>query len=243
MLPDRTEQIGNKTGEINMMIPRTRLQDRMLPDYTHGEEMFNMTSHIVGGGIGVAVTALCVVFAALHHDAYAMVSGAVYGIAMMLLYAMSSIYHGLNPNLRAKKVLQVIDHCSIFVLIAGTCTPLALCTMRRYSPVLGWTVFGVMWGIAALGITLNAIDLKRYNVISMVCYLGMGWGITALSKVTWLGLGLGGMILLYTGGIAYTAGAVFYMIGSKHRYMHSVFHLFVILGSVLQFLCIFFYVI
>lgn len=110
---------------------RTKLEDRVLPDYTKGEEIFNMTSHIVGGALGIVALVLCVVFAAIHHNVYGVVASAIYGTTMILLYTMSSIYHGLKPFRRAKKVFQILDHCSIFLLIAGSYTPFALCTLRE----------------------------------------------------------------------------------------------------------------
>ena len=154
---------------------RTKLADRILPTYTKGEEIFNMVSHIVGGVAGIATIVLCSVFAGIRHNTYGVVSGVIFGVSMLFLYTMSSIYHGLNPKLESKKVLQVLDHCAIFVLIAGSYTPFALCTLREYSTALGWTIFGVIWAFAILGITLNAIDLKKYKVFSMICYLAMGW--------------------------------------------------------------------
>ena len=143
---------------------RIKLSDRILPKYTKGEEIFNMTSHIVGGALGVVATVLCVIFAAVRGNGYGVVSGAIFGVTMILLYTMSSIYHGLNPKLKAKKVFQVLDHCSIFLLIAGSYTPFALCTLREYDPVTGWVIFGVIWAMALLGIVLNSIDIKRYKV-------------------------------------------------------------------------------
>lgn len=201
-----------------------------------------MVSHICGGALGITATVLCVVFSAIHKNAYAIVSSAIFGFTMILLYTMSSIYHGLRPN-TAKKVFQVIDHCSIYLLIAGTYTPFSLCTLREYSTPLGWTVFGIIWGLAVLGIVLNAIDLKSFRVISMLLYLGMGWCIIFTIKIVFNTLGTIGFILLLAGGIAYTVGSILYGLGRKHKYMHSVFHLFVILGSLLHFLCILFFVI
>ena len=154
---------------------RTKLRDRILPKYTKGEEIFNMTSHIVGGVLGIVALVLCVVFAAVHGNGYGVVSGAIYGVTMVILYTMSSIYHGLNPKRKAKKVFQVLDHCSIYLLIAGSYTPFALCTLREYSTALGWTIFGVIWFVAILGIILNSIDIKKFRVFSMICYLVMGW--------------------------------------------------------------------
>lgn len=221
---------------------RTKLKDRELPYYTKGEEIFNMVSHIVGGGLGIAITALLVVFAALKSNAYGIVSSAIFGATMIILYTMSSIYHGLRPNL-AKKVFQIIDHCSIYLLIAGTYTPFSLCTLREYNTGLGWTVFGVIWGLAVLGIVLNAIDLKSFKVISMILYIGMGWYIIFTGKIIYYSLGIPGFVMLLSGGILYTIGAVLYGYGRKLRYFHSVFHLFVVSGSLLHSLCILFYVI
>ena len=212
---------------------RTKLEDRILPVYTKGEEIFNMTSHIVGGALGIAATALCVIFAAIHRNVYGIVSGSIYGSTMILLYVISSIYHGLNPKRTAKKVFQILDHCSIYLLIAGTYTPMALCTIREVNHATGWWI---------LGIALNSIDLKTTKVFSMICYLVMGWCIVFKFNVLLEGLHRNGFILLLAGGIAYTIGAIFYGVGKKKKYMHSVFHLAVLLGSILQFLCIILYV-
>ena len=221
---------------------RQKLSDRTLPHYTKGEEIFNMVSHIVGGAVGVAALTLCVIFAALHGNVYGVVSGAIYGASMIILYTMSSIYHGLRPQLMAKKVFQIIDHCSIFLLIAGTYTPISLSALRTSNHVLGWTIFVIIWGVAALGIILNSIDIKAYKTFSAICYLIMGWCIVFAWKPTVVALGTGGIALLLSGGISYTVGALFYYFLKKKRYMHSVFHIFVVLGSVLHLLCILLYV-
>lgn len=224
---------------------RTKLADRTLPDYTKGEEIFNMVSHIVGGAVGVTALVLCVIFAALHGNVYGVVGSAIYGATMIALYTMSSVYHGLSPKLMAKKVMQVLDHCTIYFLIAGTYTPIALCNIREYNTALGWTIFGVIWAMAALGVTLTAIDLKKYSKFSMICYLGMGWCIIFTAPLLPEILGIGGVVFLLTGGIAYTVGAVLYAVGKKKKlkYMHSVFHLFVVAASILHFFCILFYVV
>ena len=221
---------------------RTKLRDRILPKYTKGEEIFSMTSHIVGGALGIVALVLCVVFAAVHGNGYGVVSGAIYGITMVILYTMSSIYHGLNPKRKAKKVFQVLDHCSIYLLIAGSYTPFALCTLREYSTALGWTIFGVIWFVAILGIILNSIDIKKFRVFSMICYLVMGWCIVFKINLLPELLGTAGFVLLLLGGLAYTIGAILYGLGKKHKYMHSVFHLFILLGSLLQFFTILLYV-
>lgn len=222
---------------------RTKLKDRVLPKYSKGEEIFNMVSHIVGGGIGVIALVLCIIFAAVHKNVYGVVSSAIFGITIIVLYTMSSIYHGLNSELKAKKVFQVIDHCSIFLLIAGSYTPFALCTLREYNVALGWSIFGIVWGLAILGIVLNSIDLKKYKVFSMICYLLMGWCIIIKASVLPELLGTAGFALLLAGGIVYTIGAILYGAGKKHKWMHSIFHIACVIGSLLHFLCVVMYVV
>ena len=222
---------------------RTKLSERILPTYTKGEEIFNMVSHIVGGVAGIVAIVLSSVIGAIHHNPYGIVSGIIFGISMIFLYTMSSIYHGLSPKLKSKKVFQVLDHCAIFVLIAGSYTPFALCTLRQYSTKLGWTIFGIIWAFAAIGITLNSIDLKRYKIFSMICYLAMGWCIIVKVSILPTLLTIPGFILLVAGGVVYTIGAILYGVGKKHKYVHSIFHLCVFFGNLLQMLCVLLYVI
>ncbi len=225
------------------MMKREKLSERILPSYTRGEEIFNMVSHIVGGAVGITALVLCVVFAAIKGNAYGVVGSAIYGASMIILYTCSSIYHGLRPHRMSKRVFQVIDHCSIFLLIAGTYTPICFCTLREYSPALGWTVFGVVWAAAAVGITLNAIDIKSFKTFSGICYLAMGWCIVFTWKAVPYIISKGGAWLLVLGGVCYTVGALFYYLLKKRRYMHSVFHIFVVLGSIFHMFYILFYVI
>ena len=149
---------------------------------------------------------------------------------MVILYTMSSIYHGLSPRLKAKKVFQVIDHCSIFLLIAGTYTPIALCSLRSQKAWVGWTVFGVIWGLAALGITLNSIDLAMFKRFSMICYLGMGWMIVLCAKLTYLAIGYGDAY--FSSAAEYSTPSAPCSTFSGRRAaegtIHSVFHLFVV---------------
>ncbi|MBR4720332.1 MAG: hemolysin III family protein [Clostridia bacterium] len=222
---------------------RQKLDERELPEYTRGEEIFNMVSHIVGGAAGIAAVSLCVIFAAIHKNVYGVIGSSIYGAAMIILYTCSSIYHGLSPKRKAKKVFQIIDHCSIFILIAGTYTPICLTALREFDARLGWWLFGIVWGVAFLGITLNAIDLRRYRVFSMICYIAMGWCILCAYRAYSFLAERGGMWLLLWGGIAYTVGVIFYGLQKKYKYMHSVFHLFVVAGSVLQMLYILLYIV
>lgn len=215
---------------------------RPMPDYTKGEEIFNMVSHIVGAAFGIVALVLAVVFSALRGNVWSVVASSIYGGSMVALYTVSGVYHGLPLNM-GKRVMQVIDHCTIFLLIAGTYTPVVLSGIRPYSAGWGWTLFGIVWGCAALGIVFTAIDMKKYEKLAMALYLGIGWCVVlaikpALASVPYAGLGW-----ILAGGVAYTIGAGLYALGSKHRYMHSVFHIFVVAGSVLQFFGIFFYVI
>lgn len=219
---------------------RTRLSERLLPNYTRGEEIMNTVTHIVGGVIGLVALVMCVAFAALHHNIYGIVCSAIYGVCMIALYCVSSVYHGLPAGM-GKKVMQVIDHCTIYFLIAGTYTVMALSAIRPAYPRLGWGLFAFEWVMAAIATTLTAIDLKVYSVLSMICYIGMGWAIIPFAKVVLEVLTPSGFWLLLLGGIAYTIGAVLYGIGSKKKWMHSVFHIFVDIGSLLHFLCVLLY--
>lgn len=222
------------------MKKRTKLSERTLPAYTRGEEIMNMVTHIVGGALGIAALTLCVIFAAIRGNVYGVVGSAIYGGCMIATYALSSTYHGLLSG-TGKKVLQVLDHCTIYALIAGTYTVISLSALRPVYPGLGWGMFGFQWALAALCITLTAIDLKKYKVFSYICYICMGWAILPFMKQTMDVLTMPGFLLLLFGGISFTIGAILYGVGSKKRWMHSVFHIFVVLGSLLQFLCIIFF--
>ena len=221
---------------------RTKLSDRQLPDYTRGEEIMNMITHIVGGGLGIAVLTLCVIRAAMNANVYGIITSAIYGTTMIATFTISSVYHGLTANM-GKKVMQVIDHCTIYFLIAGTYTVIVLSAIRPVYPVLGWGLFALEWSMAAIGVTLTAIDLKKYNVFSMICYIVMGWAVIPFARQTLNVLTMPGFLLLLFGGISYTIGAVLYGIGGKKKWMHSVFHIFVVLGAVLQFFSVLFYAI
>ena len=216
---------------------RTKLIDRILPSYTKGEEIFNMVSHIVGGGLGIVAFLTCIIVAAYNQNVWGIISGAIYGFTLILLFTMSSIYHGLPVGI-PKKVFQVLDHCTIFLLIAGTYTPIVLNQFREVYPFEAWMIFALIWGLAMVGIVLNSIDLMRFKVFSIVCYLGMGWLIVfSYQKLTEV-LGSTFFIFLLSGGISYTVGAAFYMIGKKKntRYIHSVFHIFVDIAALIHFL-------
>lgn len=198
----------------------------------------NMVTHIAGGGMGILILVLCLL---RSQSTLAVVGSAIYGGSMVALYAVSSVYHGLAPN-TGKKVMQIIDHCTIYMLIAGTYTPIMLVAFAPVYPVIGWGLLAAQWVLASLAATLTAIDLKKYNAFSMVCYILMGWGIIFFLPQAMNVLGKHGFAWLLAGGIAYTVGAILYGIGSRKPWFHSIFHIFVVLGSFLQFLAIFLYV-
>ncbi|MCL2194329.1 MAG: hemolysin III family protein [Oscillospiraceae bacterium] len=216
---------------------RTKLRDRKLPNYTRGEEIFNMASHIAGGGFAVLALVACLGVAIWQQNSWAIGSSIIYGITMIVLYTMSSIYHGLIPE-TPKKVFQVIDHCAIFFLIAGTYTPIALVSLRPVHPTITWGLLAFIWGVCFLGSTLNAIDLRKFRVFSLICYIGLGWSVVIFSRQLLEAIPVSAFAFLLGGGVAYTIGSVLYVLGKKRKYMHSVFHLFVVAGSVLHFVSI-----
>ena len=223
------------------MAKRIKLCDRLLPDYTRGEEIMNMVTHIVGGGLGVLILLACLIKGILARSALDVVGSAIFGGAMIVLYTMSSVYHGLRGG-TSKKVMQIIDHCTIYFLICGTYTPIMLSGFVPVYPLLGLGLLAAEWALAILAATLTAIDLKKYNIFSMICYIAMGWGIIFFLPQAMEVMTKPGFLLLLSGGIAYTVGAILYGIGSKTRWFHSVFHIFVVLGSVLQAMAIIMYV-
>lgn len=209
-----------------------------IPKYTLCEELINSISHGVGVIFGLVAMILCIVKSAQVGDAYRVVSSVIFGVMVMILYLMSCLYHALKVN-KAKRVFRVIDHCTIFLLIAGTYTPYTLVSLRD---TIGWWVFGVIWATAILGITLNAISLKKFAKLSVALYLIMGWIIIFAYGYMVSAVPAGSMTLLIWGGVAYTVGAILYGIGAKRKYFHSVFHFFCLIGTFLHFLSIYLYV-
>ena len=209
----------------------------ILPVYTLSEELINSISHGIGTGLSVTALVLCIVRAAIHGNAWGVVSSCIYGASLVMLYCMSTLYHAIT-NRTARKVFRVFDHTSIFFLIAGTYTPICLVTLNG---ALGWTLFGIVWGMGILGIVLNSISVDKFRKFSLICYVGMGWAVVIGIKTVIELLPKAGFQLLLWGGILYTVGIVFYAM-KKFKYMHCVWHLFVLAGSILQFFCIYLYV-
>ena len=205
--------------------------------YTLGEEIFNSVTHGVGAGISVAACVLMIIKAAFTDSAMKVVCAAIFGASLIILYTMSTLYHALtNPT--AKRIMRIFDHCTIFLLIAGTYTPFTLVVMGG---TLGWTLFGILWGVTAIGMVLNALSLTKFSKISMVLYILMGWCVIFCVRPVITYLGLWGSLMLLAGGLFYTGGILFY--SSKKKYMHSVWHIFVVLGSVCHILCVMFWII
>ena len=199
-----------------------------LPRYSLGEEIFSSVSHGVAALLAVAGLVLLLVFCEKTPLKVSCVS--VYGATMVLLYTVSTLYHALGLN-RAKVVFRSLDHCTIFLLIAGTYTPITLVSLGGAQ---GWVMFGTVWAAAALGIVLNAVSVERFKAVSMACYLAMGWVVVFAMKTFTQNVSAVGFWCLLAGGLCYTLGAALYGMGKKIPYVHSVFHLFVLAGSVLH---------
>ena len=206
--------------------------------YTLGEEIFNSVTHGVGALLSVAGTVVLIVLAAKYNDAWAVVGSAIFGASLIILYTMSTLYHAIT-NDRAKAFFRIMDHNTIFFLIAGTYTPITLVPIRG---VLGWVLFGVVWGAAILGIVLNSIDLEKFRKPSVVCYIIMGWVIVIAVKSMLENVDQLSLWFLLIGGIFYTVGVIFYAV-KKVRYFHSVWHLFTIAGSVFHYFSVLFMII
>lgn len=237
------EKILSSKNEENLKKKTKGLAKIKIPTYSLGEELTNAISHGLGAAISFAIATLCIIWSAKHHDPYAVVSSAIYGGTSIILYMMSTLYHSFKSTRKVKKLFRIIDHCSIYLLIAGTYTPYSLVTLREASTALGWTVFGIIWGCAAVGITFTAIDMNKFKKIGIILYLIMGWMIIFTFKTLLHCIKPWGIIFMLLAGVIYTIGAVLYVIGKKKKFMHSVFHFFVVAASVLFFFSIFFYVI
>lgn len=206
-----------------------------MPRYTLGEEIFNGVSHGAGAVLSVAGTVVLIVCAAIYSDAWAVVSSCIYGASLIILYTMSTLYHSIT-NKRAKAFFRIMDHNTIFVLIAGTYTPITLAVLRG---AWGWVLFSVVWTAAIVGIALNSIDLERFKKLSIVCYVAMGWVIVFAIKPLIDSAPALSLVFLIIGGVFYTAGIIFYAI-KRVRYFHSVWHLFTIAGSAFHYFAILF---
>ena len=206
-----------------------------IPKYTLGEELINSISHGIGAGLAIAALVLCIV---KSKNAWSIVSTSIYGSFMIILYIISCIYHALSPKVKGKKVLRVIDHCNVFLMLAGTYMPICLSLLNR---TLGWIVFSIVWTITIIAIILNSINVDKYQLASVICHLLLGWGSLIIINPLIKASSLHAVWVLIIGGIIYTIGSILYGIGRKIPYMHSVFHFFVLGGSIIHFFFIYLY--
>jgi hemolysin III len=215
-----------------------------LPNYTRRQEIWNSASHALGTLFTLIAGPFLIVKAVNSGDVFKIVSSSIFVLALLLLYTFSALYHGLKPC-TAKKVLRVMDHDMVFVLIMGSYTPYCLAGLRTVSPAWCWSIYGLCLGLGIIGIVLNSCNLKKFGIFSMIDYILMGWIIVISIYPLSQAIGfMDGTLLLLLGGIFYTIGAVLYGIGGKKsRWYHTVFHFFVLAGTICMFFSIYFFVI
>lgn len=201
------------------------------------EEIANSITHGIGFLLSTAGLVLLIVFSAQTGDPWRVVSFTIYGVTMLLLFLFSTLHHSIQHK-KTKYVFEIMDHSAIYLLIAGTYTPFVLVPLRG---ALGWTIFGIVWGLAILGVVFKVFFVQKFVVLSTILYVLMGWFIIIGIKPLYGALGGEGFTLLLAGGIAYTIGAVFYVL-QKIPYFHAIWHVFVLIGSSLMYFCILFYV-
>ncbi len=214
-----------------------KVKDEIKPKYTLGEEIMNAITHGVGAALAIAGLVLLIIKA---DSAMGVVTGVIYASIMIVLYVISCVYHSLSFRLKGKKVLRILDHCNIQLMVAGTYTPICLSMLGG---ALGWVMFGIVWAVTVVAVVFNCINVEKYKVVSIICNLLLGWAALLIIKPLIAACPTTGLSLLIWGGVVYSIGAILYGVGHKVRYMHSVFHFFVIGGSLLHYFMIFFYVV
>ncbi|MEH7224391.1 hemolysin III family protein [Bacillus sp. JJ1566] len=202
------------------------------------EEIANAITHGLGVLLSIPALVMLIVFAVKYGDVWHVVSFSIFGATMFLLYLFSTLLHSIT-HLKAKKVFAILDHSAIYLLIAGTYTPFVLVSIGGW---LGWTIFGIVWGLAVIGIVFKVFFVEKFMILSTVCYVLMGWLIVVGIKPLYESIGFNGVMLLLTGGILYTVGAVFY-VWRKLPFNHAIWHLFVLAGSAAMFFTVLFYVV
>ncbi len=207
-------------------------------EYSYAEEVANSITHGIGMLLSIGGLAVLVGFASVHGNAWHITACSIFGVTLILSYASSTLYHSISQP-AAKRVLKVIDHAAIYLLIAGTYTPFTLINLRG---PWGWSLFGTIWGLAILGVVLKVTISGKIAGISTAIYLAMGWIIVVAFKPLLGAVEVGGLVLLLFGGLAYSAGVIFYA-WKKLPYNHAIWHLFVLTGSLCHFFAILFYVI
>ena len=207
------------------------------PKYTLGEEIFNSVTHGIGAGLAIAGLVLLIIKAS---SAIGVVTGVIYATIMIVLYVISCVYHSLSFRLKGKKVLRILDHCNIQLMVAGTYTPICLSLLGG---TLGWVMFSIVWTVTIIAVVFNCLNVEKYKVVSIFCNLILGWAALFIMKPLMAACSGTGIALLIWGGVVYSIGAIIYGLGHKIRYMHSIFHFFVMGGSILHYFMIFFYVV
>ena len=210
--------------------------------YTLGEEISNSITHGIGSLLSIAALVIMVVVAAIHHNTIGVVTSAIFGASLIILYTMSTLYHAIS-NEKAKKVLKVFDHCTIYLLIAGSYTPFTLVALRSVDSTKAWVIFSIVWAIAVFGIVLYAFFKNKFKVLNIVSYIVMGWvvviAIPEIIQFFKINDAMAGFYLLLAGGLSYTLGVIFYALQTKNlRYFHTIWHLFVLGGSICHFLSV-----
>jgi hemolysin III len=206
---------------------------------TRVEEIFNSLTHIAGVGLSITALVLLIVFSVRYGSAKMVAANSIYGATLIILYLASSIYHAA-PRSKTKKILEAIDHSCIYLLIAGTYTPFTLLVLPG---AWGWSLFGAIWGIALIGVIFKARFTGRFELISLLSYLLMGWIVIIAINPLIHNIPMGGLIWLVLGGLCYTIGAIFYALDTKFYFSHVIWHVFVLAGSICHFFSIFFYVV
>ena len=218
-------------------VKKIKNKEEVKPKYTLGEEITNAITHGVGAALAIAGLVLLIIRA---NSAIGVVTGVIYASIMIVLYVISCVYHSLSFRIKGKKVLRILDHCNIQLMVAGTYTPICLSLLGG---ALGWTMFGIVWAVTIVAVVFNCLNVEKFKVVSIFCNLLLGWAALFIMKPLVAACPGTGLALLIWGGVVYSIGAILYGLGHKVRYMHSLFHFFVIGGSVLHYFMIFFYVV
>lgn len=201
-----------------------------IENFTKGEEITNAILHGIGSGLAIAALVILIVFASIKGDARYVVSYTIYGSTLVLLYLASTLYHSF-PRGKVKNLFEIFDHSAIYLLIAGSYTPLALVALKG---TLGWTIFGIVWGLSVIGIIFKVFWVKKFVVLSTILYIAMGWLIVIAIKPLMNVLNTTSLVFLVTGGVLYTVGTIFY-VWRGMKYHHAIWHLFVLGGSICHF--------
>ena len=231
----------NKTKQNEENLSSTKAETAEERDQTAHEEVANAITHGIGAVLSIACLCIAVVFAALRRDVWSVVSVSIYGVCMFILYLCSTLYHAVMSP-RAKKVLNVFDHAAIYLLIAGSYTPICLAGMRHECPGWAWSIFGVVWLFAIVGIVFQSLFVNKYQMLSNATYLAMGWIALIAIYPLWKAMGTAAVLWIAAGGIAYSLGVIFYVM-KRTKYMHAIWHLFVLAGTLIHYGVVLYYIV